>query len=66
MPGPLDDPMWGPFPGYYEPRYEHHPDANSPPKSWSDIVPRNGQMKRILERLRNKKYKTEDKKEKEI
>lgn len=63
MPGELGNEYEQPFVGYYEKRYDDHSDANTliRPVSWHDIIPKNGQMKRILERLRKKKYKNKNK-----
>jgi len=62
MPGELGDEQTQPGVGYYEDRYDPDPEWIHAKDStgWYEPIPENSQIKRILKRLRNKKYKRSD------
>jgi len=61
MPGELGDEQTQQGVGYYESRYDPDPEffdlKNS--QAWHEAIPQNGQLERILKRLKNKKYKSD-------
>lgn len=63
MPGELGDEQTQQGVGYYEHRYDPDPNwmVSKDDTLWHEMIPKNTQLKRILKRLREKKYKKQEK-----